>query len=57
MAMLHELEHPSGNKSCNKFDLARNVAATDWRNVGSAVNKLLGTSKMATSVESCESDL
>jgi hypothetical protein len=41
MAMLHELEHPSSNKSCNKFDLARNVAAIDGRNVGSAVNKLL----------------
>jgi hypothetical protein len=34
--MLHELEHPSNNKSCNKFDLACNVAAIDWRNVGGA---------------------
>jgi hypothetical protein len=48
--MLRELEHPSSNRSCNKFDLARNVAAIDWRNVGSAVNKL---QQLFRQVEDC----
>jgi hypothetical protein len=40
VAMLRELEHPPVTEAANKYDLARNVAAIDWRNVGSSVNKL-----------------
>jgi hypothetical protein len=51
MAMLRELEHPPVTEAANKYDLARNVAAIDWRNVGSSVNKLQQSFRQ---VEDCD---